>query len=207
MDKKKTKKKQLREYLWIASSLYLVLSLFNLMFAWLGMICFITPLAVSFVKGNKAYCNKYCGRGQLLDLLGRKLKLSRNKPMPNWMKSSAFRYGFLIFFFIMFFSMIGNTYMVMKGVNNLREVITILWTFKLPWNFWEYSSFSPWMVQFGFGFYSVMLTSTILGIGTMVMYKPRSWCIYCPMGTMTQGICKVKESISLKGGKEQEDTI
>lgn len=194
----KKKKIALREYLWIMSSLYLVLSLFNLMFAWLGMICFITPLLISIYKGNKAYCNKYCGRGQLFDLLGNRLKLSRKKPMPKWMKSTQFRYGFLVFFFIMFFSMLGNTYMVMKGATNLREVITILWTFKLPWEFWEYSSFSPWMVQFAFGFYSVMVTSTILGLGTMVFYKPRSWCVYCPMGTMTQGICKIKNRTALK---------
>lgn len=196
----KVKKKQLREYLWIVSSLYLVLSLYNLMFAWLGMICFLTPLTISFMKGSKLYCNKYCGRGQLLDLLGNKLKLSRNKPMPKWMKSSQFRYSFLAFFFMMFFSMLGNTYMVLEGTKSLREVITILWTFQLPWNFVSYSNFSPWMVQFGFGFYSVMLTSSILGLGTMVMYKPRSWCVYCPMGTMTQGICKVQQRIE-KAGK------
>ena len=40
--------------------------------------------------------------------------------------------------------------------------------------------------QFAFGFYSVMLTSTVLGMITMVLFKPRSWCVYCPMGTMTQ---------------------
>lgn len=202
MNHNKAKKKHFREYLWILSSIYLLLSLFNLMFAWLGMICFITPLVISVMKGNKAYCNKYCGRGQLLDLLGNRLKLSRKKPMPRWMKSTQFRYGFLIFFFLMFFTMLGNTYMVMKGVRDLREVITILWTFKLPWDFWEYSSFSPWMVQFGFGFYSVMLTSTILGLGTMLLYKPRSWCVYCPMGTMTQGICKMKNLSTLKETNE-----
>lgn len=46
--------------------------------------------------------------------------------------------------------------------------------------------------QFAFGFYSVMLTSTVLGLITMVLFKPRSWCVYCPMGTMTQMICKIK---------------
>jgi len=37
-----------------------------------------------------------------------------------------------------------------------------------------------------------MLTSTILGLITMVLFKPRSWCVYCPMGTITQLISKVK---------------
>ncbi len=38
----------------------------------------------------------------------------------------------------------------------------------------------------------MMLTSAILGILTMLAYKPRSWCVYCPMGTMTQMICRMK---------------
>ncbi|HBL07041.1 MULTISPECIES: 4Fe-4S binding protein [unclassified Clostridium] len=189
----KKKKKHLYEYLWILSSLYLILGLFNILFAWLGLICFIVPLLISIVKGNKGYCNKYCGRGQLLDLLGNKLKLSRNKPMPKFLKSKYFRYGFLIFFLTMFISMVFNTYLVFQGTNTLKEVLTILWTFKLPWNFTDLSYVSPWIVQFSFGFYSLMLTSTFLGIITMALYKPRSWCVYCPMGTMTQGICIIKD--------------
>jgi len=189
----KKKKKHLYEYLWILSSLYLILGLFNILFAWLGLICFIVPLLISIVKGNKGYCNKYCGRGQLLDLLGNKLKLSRNKPMPKFLKSKYFRYGFLIFFLTMFISMVFNTYLVFQGTNTLKEVLTILWTFKLPWNFTDLSYVSPWIVQFSFGFYSLMLTSTFLGIITMALYKPRSWCVYCPMGTMTQGIYIIKD--------------
>ncbi|MDR0616147.1 MAG: 4Fe-4S binding protein [Synergistaceae bacterium] len=58
------KKKKWHDYLWIASSAYLILGLFNIMSAWLGLICFVTPLAISALGGGKAYCNKYCGRGQ-----------------------------------------------------------------------------------------------------------------------------------------------
>ncbi len=198
----KKKKKHLYEYLWILSSLYLILGLFNILFAWLGLICFIVPLLISIVKGNKGYCNKYCGRGQLLDLLGNKLKLSRNKPMPKFLKSKYFRYGFLIFFLTMFVNMVFNTYLVFQGTNTLKEVLTILWTFKLPWNFTDLSYVSPWIAQFSFGFYSLMLTSTILGIITMALYKPRSWCVYCPMGTMTQGICIIKD---MKKGASQNN--
>ena len=32
----------------------------------------------------------------------------------------------------------------------------------------------------------------LLGLIVMVLYKPRTWCSFCPMGTMTQGICKLK---------------
>ena len=167
---------------------------FNILFAWLGLICFLVPLTISIANGTKGYCNRYCGRGQLFGILGGRFGLSRKKDIPRWMKSKWFRYGFLIFFFVMFFQMLWNTYLVFAGVQDLKQVVTLLWTFKLPWN-WAYHGtlFHPGVAQFAFGFYSVMLTSTVLGLITMVLYKPRSWCVYCPMGTMTQLICKVKD--------------
>ena len=57
------KKTHWYDWLWIASGLYLILGFVNILFAWLGLICFITPLLISVIRGNKAYCNKYCGRG------------------------------------------------------------------------------------------------------------------------------------------------
>lgn len=187
------KQKKWTDYLWVASALYLVLGFFNILFAWLGLICFVVPIAIAAFGGDKAYCNRYCGRGQLFDLLGNRLKLSRKKDMPNWLKSKAFRYGFLIFFFAMFFSMLFQTYLVFAGSKDLGTAVTLLWTFKLPWQ-WAYHGtlFSPGVAQFAFGFYSVMLTSTVLGLASMILFKPRSWCVYCPMGTTTQLICKCK---------------
>ncbi len=186
-------KKHWYDYLWIVSLTYLILGFFNIMFAWLGLLCFFIPLIMAVGGADKGYCNRYCGRGQLFALLGGRVGLSRKRDIPKWMKSKGFRYGFLIFFFVMFFQMLWNTWLVFAGSNTLRQMVTLLWTFKLPWH-WAYSgtALAPWMAQFAFGFYSVMLTSTVLGLVTMVLFKPRSWCVYCPMGTMTQLICKVK---------------
>lgn len=188
-------KRRWNDGLWIVSLLYLVLGFFNILFAWLGLLCFFIPLIIAVARGSKACCNRYCGRGQLFALLGGRFGLSRRADMPRWMKSRWFRYGFLIFFLIMFFSMLWNTYMVFAGSRQLQQVVTLLWSFRLPWH-WAYpqDSVAPWVAQFSFGFYSVMFTSTLLGIATMILYKPRSWCVYCPMGTMTQLICKAKNA-------------
>lgn len=185
------KNKCWHDYLWIASLVYLCLGFFNILFAWLGIICFFVPLLIAVIKGDKSYCNKYCGRGQLFNILGEKFKLSSKKEIPKFLRTTKFRYGFLIYFMIMFFIMIYNTYIVFTG-NTLKEIVTLLWIFRLPWNWTNVDIVSPWIAQFAFGFYSVMLTSTIMGIVTMIMFKPRSWCVYCPMGTMTQGICQIK---------------
>lgn len=37
-----------------------------------------------------------------------------------------------------------------------------------------------------------MLTSTIIGLVVMALFKPRTWCTFCPMGIMTQMICKLE---------------
>lgn len=192
------KRKKWYDYLWIVSAAYLILGFFNILFAWLGLICFFVPLGIALVKGNKSYCNRYCGRGQLFELLGGKFGLSRNKPVPNFLKQKWFRYAFLTFFMAMFANMLFTTYLVFANASGLREVVTLLWTFRLPWHFAASSTalVAPWIAQFAFGFYSVMLTSTVLGLITMFLFKPRSWCVYCPMGTMTQGICQLKNKKS-----------
>ena len=122
-------------------------------------------------------------------------KFSRNKLIPKFLKTKWFRYGFLIFFLTMFVNMLYITTLVFSGATELKQVITLMWTFKLPWRLTDLTNITPWIAQFAFGFYSMMLTSTILGFITMFLYKPKSWCVYCPMGTMTQGICIVKSKI------------
>ncbi len=187
-----TRKKHWYQYLWVFSAVYIIMGFVNILFAWAGLLCFFMPLIISAATGHKSYCSKYCGRGQLFDLLGNQLGFSRKKDIPAWMKSKLFRYGFLAFFMAMFFNMLNVTWLIFSGAGSLRQVVTLLWAIKLPWH-WAYTAHvSPWVAQFAFGFYSVMLTSTVLGLVTMLLYKPRSWCVYCPMGTMTQMICKAK---------------
>ena len=184
------KKKHWYDYLWIWTIIYFALGFFNILFAWLGLIDFLVPLFIALIGGSKAFCNRYCGRGQLLAKCG---KCSRNKPAPRWLASRWFRYGFLVFFLTMFGTMIFQTYLVAAGAANLREALKLLWLFRVPWD-WTYTAgtVSDWIAQFAFGFYSLMLTSTIIGLVVNTLFKPRSWCSFCPMGTMTQMICKLK---------------
>lgn len=36
------------------------------------------------------------------------------------------------------------------------------------------------------------LTSLLIGLIVMSFFKPRTWFAFCPMGTMTQAICKLR---------------
>ena len=194
------KKTHWYDYLWLWSILFFALGFFNILFAWLGMIDFLLPLALAIFGGNKFFCNNLCGRGQLFSLLGGRLKLSRGKPAPRWMASMGFRYGFLVFFLAMFGNMLFQTWLVFAGASSLREAIKLFWTIRVPWG-WTYTAgmVPDWVAQFSFGFYSLMLTSLLIGLIVMVLYRPRTWCSFCPMGTMTQGVCKLRN----REGKDQ----
>ena len=195
------KQKRWYDYLWIWTIVYFALGFFNILFAWLGMIDFLLPLLLAVFGGNKWFCNHLCGRGQLLTVLPAKFGCSRRKPAPAWLASPQFRYGFLVFFLTMFGNILYQTYRVFGGAASLREVVTLFWTFRVPWG-WTYTAGTvpDWVAQFSFGFYSLMLTSTLIGLIVMALYRPRTWCTFCPMGTMTQAICKVRQR-----GKFPED--
>ena len=47
------KRRNLSEYMWIISAVYLVLGIFNILFAWLGLLCFVIPLFISLLGGGK----------------------------------------------------------------------------------------------------------------------------------------------------------
>ncbi len=186
-------KKRWYDYFWIWPIVYFSLGFFNILFAWLGMIDFLLPLVIAIGFGNKWFCNRLCGRGQLFALLPSVFGCSRGKPAPKWISSPWFRHAFLAFFLTMFGSILLQTYLVFSGASSVRESVTLFWTFRVPWE-WaaQNAGAAAWAVQYAYGFYSLMLTSTLIGLIAMALWRPRTWCSFCPMGCMTQGISRLK---------------
>ena len=51
----------------------------------------------------------------------------------------------------------------------------------------------PTSVQSAILAYTVIyIFMVIIGLVVNMLFKPRTWCSFCPMGTMTQMICKIK---------------
>lgn len=192
-------RKSWKDKMWIVTIIYFSLGFFNIMFAWFGMVCFLVPILMSLFGKEKAFCNSYCGRGQLFSLLGSNPRMSLNKELPAFLRNKWFRYGFLLFFTAMFLNMLFTTWAVFSESTGVNESIRFLWTFDLPWKLANRAgnNVSLWIIQFAYGFYSLMLTSLVLGLISMFIYRPRAWCVYCPIGTVTQMICKIKEGEGL----------
>lgn len=176
------KQKRWSDYMWIVSATYFTLGFFNIVYAWLGVICFMIPLLMAIFGAGKGYCNNYCGRGQLFLQIGNTLGWSSKKVASRWLSSKWFRNGFLVFFMFFFVQMIILTVHVASGVESLRESIHLLWTFGVPWH-WAYPSVvEPWVAQFAFGLYGIMLTSLIVGVALTVIYRPRLMVRILPDG-------------------------
>ena len=58
------KSKKWSDYLWLVSATYFTLGFFNIVFAWLGVICFMIPLFMAVFGGGKGYCNNFLSDGQ-----------------------------------------------------------------------------------------------------------------------------------------------
>ena len=54
-------KKHWYDYLWIASLAYLMLGFFNILFAWIGLLCFFIPLliAIAGVTADAGSCSAF----------------------------------------------------------------------------------------------------------------------------------------------------
>jgi len=42
-----------------------------------------------------------------------------------------------------------------------------------------------WVVHLGFRVYSMMFTTTIIGLLLGYLYRARTWCAICPMGALS----------------------
>lgn len=145
----------LRKYAW----LFIVLTaLGGLWYPKLGLL--IVPVmlflaVLGFMKG-KYWCGNYCPHGSLFDQYISILSL--NKKIPPLFKSTVFR--------VLAFSWFGY----MLTIRLVR--VAALWG-DLP--FWD---------RLGFIFVMNYLVVTIAGTILAFLVSPRSWCSFCPMGTL-----------------------
>lgn len=93
----------------------------------------------------------------------------------------------LIYFSLNFFMILMSTFMVFMDKREPLDKIRFLIAFQLPWDIPQLLNIgliSDWAVHFSFRLYSMMFTTTTLGLLLALLYRPRTWCAICPMGTL-----------------------
>lgn len=159
---------------------FFALGFINITFSIVGLICFITPFALYMEHKDKVWCKYYCPRAGFLNKLS---KISLNLKRPRFLRNM--KKVMLYFFAINIFFATMSTIMVAIGrieaVDYIRFLIIVpltslpqLITLNAPDVF----------IHLGYRVYSIMFTTTVLGLLLGILYLPRTWCMVCPINTI-----------------------
>lgn len=95
------KKKSHMDWAWILILSFFILSILNIYFGLLGLICMTAPLYHAFKGHGKLHCSHYCPRGSIF---GKSLqRFSLNRALPEWMRTKWFK-NLLLFIMLGLFS-------------------------------------------------------------------------------------------------------
>ena len=180
-------KKNWTNYLFVATILFFTLGFFNIIFAWLGFICLILPFVLLVKDKKKTWCQKCCPRSSLFRMLFQGRSLT-GKTGYNWLVKVNAKWIMLIYFTLNIFVLSMSTIMVLIGKRAPLEKVRFLIAFMLPWNmpqFLNIGAMPDWMVHLSFRIYSMMFTTTILGLLLSWIFMPRTWCTICPINTLS----------------------
>ncbi len=125
-------------------------------FPWLG---FSVPIVMAMgvigsLFNGRYVCGNLCPRGSFYDRL--MPPLSRKRPIPNWIRSSAFRWT-------LFALLMG--FMVFRILQNPTDPM-----------------------HWGRVFWVMCVVTTLIGIPLALLIHPRTWCSFCPIGTVQSAI-------------------
>ncbi len=172
------------KYLFLFTLLYFTLGIINIHFALLGLICMGIPLTVLFTTKKKTWCQGYCPRSSLYTTCGRSTnKFSRKTPM--FFVKGPMKWIMLSYFALSMTIIIATTIRVANGAPPM-DYLRFLMVFPIKF-FPQLTTISSpdWVLHFSYRFYSMMMTTTILGFIMALVYKPKTWCTICPINTVS----------------------
>ncbi len=186
-------------FLFLFTLTYFALGFVNIHFALLGLVCMALPLILLLKNKKKTWCQGYCPRASLYTNCG-KLKGKSSRKTPMFFINGHMKWIMLAYFAISLFFIIGSTLKVASGsmmpMNYLRFLLVIPIRGEMP-QLIELSVIAPWLTHFSYRFYSMMMTTTTLGLILAFIYKPRTWCTVCPIATVSDIYIKSCKSKSL----------
>lgn len=151
----RTGEAKLQKYTWPFTFLVAIGGLWQPRLGLLVVPVMLALVVMSFFRG-RFWCGNVCSHGSLFDhVLG---PFSRKRNIPKFLKSPYMAWGFFAFF----------------GYNFTRRVLAAakLWGAS---QFWD---------RLGFIFVASYLMVLVVGGVLALLIRPRTWCAFCPMGTM-----------------------
>lgn len=179
-----------KKYLFIITIAYFALGLVNIHFALLGLICMGIPIYILFRYRKKTWCQKYCPRASLCTTVG-KVKPYKHITTPKFLAKGSMKWIMLAYFSFNMIVMIFSTVMVATGKAAPFDHVRLLFVLKLPEIPQLFTlHISGWLLHLSYRFFSMMMTTTLLGLILALIYRPRTWCAICPISTVSNAYIK-----------------
>jgi len=146
----------------------------------LGVIAVMITLMLTGLFKGKHWCGHICPHGSLYDFTLQ--RITRSGRIPALLRSPVFKWLFFAFFMGMF------SYRLTTALGHAGE--------------------GDFANQLGTVFASqYLLGPTLVGIVLALLINSRTWCTFCPMGTMQQVMTKLGRALGINRHTEQFVTI
>ncbi|MBE0450994.1 MAG: 4Fe-4S binding protein [Clostridia bacterium] len=174
------------DWLFIGTLAFFSLGIVHIIFSWLGLICMVTPFIMAARSGKRPWCTTpYCPRAHFFNRFLNRYSLK--KKAPEGLFSEKTKQLVLRLFCINLFFAGMSTLMVYLGRLEPMIYLRFLMAFPMPFDLPQLLELNlpQFLVHASYRLYSIMLTSTIIGVGLGLIFKPRTWCGICPIQTLT----------------------
>ena len=182
-----SKRRGLVPHIYIFTIFFFLLPFIHISLSLFALLCMAIPFIIRFTKKENLWCRHYCPRASFTSLVGRKRGKYKQTPLifrDGYLKKMMLTYFTLNLIFITGSSIqvaLGN----MMAMPYIRLFIAIP-LFPIPQVLDV--TMSDWLLHVSYRLYSMMLSSTILGVVFGILYRGRAWCAVCPVGTILKKI-------------------
>ncbi|WP_313134957.1 hypothetical protein [Anaerocolumna sp.] len=180
------------KYLFLFTLTFFTLGFVNIHFALLGFICMTLPIILLIKNQRKTWCQGYCPRSSLYTTIG-KTKKWKSRNTPGFFIKGNMKWIMLLYFGISLSFITLSTIAVARGIKPAMEIVRFLIIIPIPFRMpqlIDIIEIAPWVTHLSYRFYSMMMTTTILGLVLGLLYKPRTWCTVCPIATISDVLLK-----------------
>jgi hypothetical protein len=180
--------------LFIITIIYFALGFVNILTALSAVFCMAIPFILLSRSGKKLWCQHYCPRASLISLIGK--PRARWRRLPKMFTDGYLRKIMLWYFGLNLLFITGSTIQIAMGTMEPMEHVRLFIALPLPGPLPQLLAIPAvipgWLSHLSYRFYSMMLSSTLLGIAFSRIYRPRAWCAVCPVGSLSNTLLKQK---------------
>ncbi len=188
MDMKQTRNTGLLPGLFLITLLYFSLGFVSILFGLLAFFCMAIPFILLARYKKKVWCSTYCPRASLLLQTGTRKK---TRAIGRQFSTGTLKKAMLWYFGLNLLFITGSSIQVAIGNMPSMEFIRLFIVIPLvPLPQLITVEAPPVLLHLSYRLYSMMLSSTILGIVLSRMYRPRIWCAICPVGTISNSLLR-----------------